>query len=414
MTEQATRPTLQSRRAIEALRNGVPNSDAIEALGCSQPAVERAFTGMLDRTSTEGSSQGMLVSGDFGTGKSHLLGWLQERALESNFVCSRVVISKETPLFDLDKVFKAAVANAVVPGVGAGQMVEEVVLKLDYDSMPYVDFFQWANREDTGLHGIFPATLAVHQHLNKDPEVTNEINWFWSGEKISTPNVRKGLREAGQLQAYAPLRAPKVADLPLQRLRFLLELVKAVGYRGWVVLLDEIELVYNYSVLQRARSYAELARWMGQAVEESYPGLVVVGTLTTDFAEAALDGKDDRNRAAQRLRDRRRDREAVRAEAGMRFIDRTAQPLAQPDDDTLTELYRRLRTMHSHAYQWEAPEIDVSPSVQRSIRAFIRRWINEWDLRRLHPDQDPDIEETELSFSRDEDRDLETPVEGAQ
>ena len=98
----------------------------------------------------------------------------------------------------------------------------------------------------------------------------------------------------------------------------------------------------------------------------------------------------------------------------MRFIDRTAQPLAQPDDDTLTELYRRLRTMHSHAYQWEAPEIDVSPSVHRSIRAFIRRWINEWDLRRLHPDQDPDIEETELSFSRDEDRDLETPAEGAQ
>ena len=405
---------LQSRRAIEALRSGVPNADAIEALGCSQAEVEHAFAAMLDKVSAQGIGQGILVSGEFGAGKSHLLGWLQGRALERQFVCSRVVVSKETPFFDLDKVFKAAVANGVVPGVEVGQMVEETVLKLDYNSGPYVDFFRWANQEDTGLHNIFPATLSVHQHLNNDPEVLNEINWFWSGEKISTPNVRKGLREAAQLQAYAPLRAPKAAELPPQRLRFLLELVKAAGYRGWVVLLDEIELVASYSTLQRARSYAELARWMGQAVGESYPGLVVVGTLTADFAAKVLDDRGDRDRAAQLLRDRHRDQEAVRAETGMRFIERAAYPLVQPDDDILTELYRRLRAMHSHAYEWEAPEIDAGSPVRRSIRVFIRRWINEWDLLRLYPGQDPDIEETELLFSRDEDRDLEAPSEGAE
>ena len=30
---------------------------------------------------------------------------------------------------------------------------------------------------------------------------------------------------------------------------------------------------------------------------------------------------------------------------------------------------------------------------------FVRRWINEWDLRRLYPESEPDIEETELDFS---------------
>ena len=43
------------------------------------------------------------------------------------------------------------------------------------------------------------------------------------------------------------------------------------------MLLDEIELVGSYSLLQRGRSYAELARWLGHASGESYPGLVVVG-----------------------------------------------------------------------------------------------------------------------------------------
>ena len=112
---------LNSRRALEALRNGVPNGDAVAVLGCNQPEVEQVFTGMLSRMSGEGAGpeggQGMLVAGEFGSGKSHLLGYLESQALSRNFVCSRVVISKETPLFDMDKVYRAVVENGKVPGV---------------------------------------------------------------------------------------------------------------------------------------------------------------------------------------------------------------------------------------------------------------------------------------------------------
>ena len=103
--------------------------------------------------------------------------------------------------------------------------------------------------------------------------------------------MRDGLRHIGHSQAYQ-FRAPLVRDMPPQKFRFVLELIKAAGYQGWVVLVDEIELVANYSVLQRARSYAELTRWMGQAPEERYHGLVVVGTVTADFASFVLDDKE--------------------------------------------------------------------------------------------------------------------------
>ena len=104
--------------------------------------------------------------------------------------------------------------------------------------------------------------------------------------------------------------------------------------------MDEIELVANYSVLQRARSYAELTRWMGQAMEEKYPGLVVVGTVTADFASVVLDQKEDRDKAAPRLRARQRDIDniaAARAETGMQLIERRVQNLAEPDDAMLSE-----------------------------------------------------------------------------
>ena len=126
MVETSTTSRLNNRRALEALRNGVPNGDAVAVLGCSQPAVESAFNDMLSRLPVDGErsdgGQGMLVAGDFGSGKSHLLGYLENWALSQNFVCSRVVISKETPLFDMDKVYRAVVENGKVPGV-TGQMV---------------------------------------------------------------------------------------------------------------------------------------------------------------------------------------------------------------------------------------------------------------------------------------------------
>ena len=413
MMRSSSSSRLNSRRALEALRNGVPNGDAVAVLGCNQPAVEQDFKDMLDRVAGGGdgpdSRLGMLVAGDFGTGKSHLLGYLETQALARNFVCSRVVVSKETPLFDMDKMFRAVVENGKVPGV-TGQMVEEITQRLDYNSPGYADFSRWANGENNRLHRILPATLMVHEKDN-DPDLLNEINWFWSGERIPLKSVRDGLRHIGQNQAYQ-FRAPLARDMPPQKLRFVLELIKAAGYRGWVVLVDEIELVANYSVLQRARSYAELARWMGQATEERYPGLVVVGTVTADFASVVLDDKEDRDKAVPRLRARGREADlltAARAETGMRLLERGVRNLEEPDDEMLRRLYDQLKTIHSVAYEWEVPDIhnDIGRGGQARIRSYVRRWINEWDLRRLYPDSEPEIEETELTFSYEEDSTLE-------
>ena len=419
MPEYGTTARLMNRRALEALRNGVPNGDAIVVLGCNQPAVQRDFDAMLSNALDVGDGpyarQAMLVAGGFGTGKSHLLGYLESHALAQNFVCSRVVISKETPLFNMDKVFKAAVENARAPGI-TGHMVEEVALKLDYNSEGYAKFFEWANAPASGLHGIIPASLMVYER-DDDLELLNDITSFWSGEKSSGVSkiVRDGLKHINQVQSYH-FRAPTLRELQPQRLRFVLELIKAAGYHGWVILMDEIELVASYSILQRARSYAELVRWMGQAEDESYPGLKVVGTMSDDFASFVLDQKEDRDKAAPRLRARQREDDniaATRAEIGMRLIERGVRPLEEPDDQTLLALYERLRAIHSEAYGWDAPEIDHGIGLggrSRRIRSFVRRWINEWDLRRLYPESEPDIEETELHFRYEEDRDLEKEI----
>ena len=148
----ATTERTVNRRAIEALRNGVPNADAVRALGCDQPEVESRFRAQLlqldGSLDSERQVPGLLIAGDFGTGKSHVLQHLALLAVAENFVVSRIVISKETPLYDPAKVFRAAVESAKVPG-RTGMAIHEIALSLRQDSAAYADLYRWANRDDS-------------------------------------------------------------------------------------------------------------------------------------------------------------------------------------------------------------------------------------------------------------------------
>ena len=394
-----TESKIDFRRALEALRNGVPNRDAVSALGSNQPDAENAFLQRVSAVQTfaeEGKQvPGLLIAGGFGAGKSHSLDYFEHLAVSKNFVCSRVVISKETPLFDPSKVYLAAIDGAVVPGL-SGQAIREIALRLQPEGRKYAEFVEWANRPTSGLSEMFMATLLLHQRLNNDPELLDHITNFWSGEPLSISRIRLGLKQIDCTGAYS-LKSIKVKDLALQRFLFVSRLILAAGYSGWVLLIDEIELVGRYSILQRGRSYAELARWMGRVEGETYPGLTAVATITDDFGLAVLQEKSDRDRIGARFRAKETVEYttlAGRAETGMRIIERETLTLKAPDELSLADIYQRIKEIHGKAYSWDPPEIStVEASMRRQMRSYVRRWVNEWDLRRLYPGAELSTEE---------------------
>lgn len=406
---------LAQRCAVEALRNGVPNRDAVALLGCNQPRAEAAFSALLagaaEAGGPAGDARGMLVSGDFGAGKSHLLSHLERQALARGFVCSRVAISKETPLYDLGKVFRSAIENGRMPD-RQGRLIEELGLVTDWRSRAAADFLQWADAAAAGgvLSRMFPASLLVYERLG-DIELNGRIESFWAGDRLKISEVKSGLASIGQKQSGS-FRAPRAAELPPQRLRFAIELIKCAGYKGWVVLLDELELVGSYSILQRGRSYAELARWMGKSVE-SYPGLVAVGTVTDDFASAVISpdgGKKDRDHVGPRLAKSRYAGIAALAEAGMRLLEQSCLPLNAPAEEDVNDTLDKLRKIYSEAYDWKAPRLagrTGGAGVQTRMRYKVRAAINEWDLLRLYPGSAPDTVVDEFHATYEEDADLE-------
>jgi len=395
------------RRAIEALRAGVPSRDAVAALGSGQPAIEDRFVALRE-AAADGTAGGMLLGGGFGAGKSHLLEHLSRLALDAGCTVSRVVISKETPLHDPAKVFRAAADSAVRAGQARPAIIEAAAA-LDIDGRAYAELLRWASSSGSGLNERFPASLGLFANVReRDAVFADMILRFWSGDPIAVPDLRRRLRELGeQRPALPPVTA---AELGRQRLRFAARLLAAAGSSAWVILFDEVELIGRYSLQQRAKSYAELARWMRGEHGGAIP-VAAVFAMTDDFEAAVITGRNDRELVPAKLRAKDTPEAtalASAAQAGMRIIDRETHLLTPPDDIELKNAYSRVRELHGAAFDWQPPEVTGLERLGATrMRQYVRAWINEWDLVRLDPGYRPETEMVDLPTDYREDLDLE-------
>ncbi len=431
------RDPLAHRRAVEALRSGVPSWDAVAMLGSGQAEVEDRFGALLERFADRGADAangptaragrpgepaGLLLGGGFGSGKSHLITHLASLAMSAGFVASTVVISKETPLYDPVKTYRSAVESALDPARAHG-VLADAAADLEPDTPRYAEFARWVNSQAAGVDERFAATVLCHERLRGGSaagadETVDGLVRFWAGEPIRVSDLRRALKSVGAAGLF-DFRPVSAAELSRQRFRFTARLLRAAGLAGWVIFFDEVELIGRYSLLQRGRSYAEVARWLGgsRAPTDGALPLIPVLAMTDDFDEAVLAGKGDRDSLPARLRSKATpewDETAALAEAGMRRIQQDMVQLAPPEDAELDRAYAALKRLHGKAFGWSPPDV---PGLERlgatRMRQYVRAWINEWDLVRLDPQFQPQTEVAQIAADYSEDSALEATAETA-
>lgn len=375
-----TQGPLTLRKAFEALRAGVPNRAAVLLLGSVEDALEDRFEEGLQRAWCETRKPGLLFTGGFGAGKSHLLGFLREAALKQNFVVSAVTISKETPLSAPLSVFVAAVRNTVAPGQ-ADDIMAVALSALQQQPAAAQALEAIVSAANSGFSPVFAAMLHLLSRP-QPPDLLRRMETFFAGGKVPGPSLRLALTQAG-VRGMFNLHGITEATLIHQRERFAPLLFRAAGFAGWCVLIDELELIGRYSPLQRARAYAELARWLGLGREPAMPGLYVAAAITDDYASQVISGRQDDEKLPERLRLKRAPEQADLALAAMRAIG-TAPMLTPPTEADLLRYAEQLRVSYGITYEWKAPPATVGERrANRTMRHHIRGWITQWDVLRL-------------------------------
>lgn len=406
--------TLDQRRAVEALRAGVPNRDVVRQLKPMQPELENRFATLLQKTQQNwddgAQATGLLLEGGFGTGKSHCMEYLRHLALESNFVCSTLVLNKEMPLHNLARIYRGCVEAATVADK-TGPALTEIVNSYQPNRAPYYrELYQWVHQEDKDPR--IGATLYLFESC-KDENLREKIIAEWTGYPMKVQDLRAALKEVDQHKAYNISR-PQTMKIP-QRFEFLSRFFRSAGYQGWVILLDETEIISRYSLQQRGKAYAHLAQLMGLTSAISIPGLAGVFAITDDYAGQVLrSGKNDMTHIPEKVKGTHDDDIAADAALGMSAIENRSIQLQRPTSDQVVETYDKVNLAYSRAYDWEAPPIDNRREhlESNSMRQYVRSWINTWDLRRLYDHQaQTTLESVTLSYEEDTDLQENAPDE---
>ncbi|PFG73250.1 BREX system ATP-binding domain-containing protein [Tepidiforma thermophila] len=392
---------IDARRATEALRNGVPNRFAVAALGSWQTEAVSRFEALCGQG--DAGPRGMMVRGDFGTGKSHLLMLLRERARSMGYATAMVVVSKELPLGNPSRLIPRILLEAELPDMPE-RGLPVIASRLNFNTRAYAEFFRWADQWQFG-DGWWSATLALYERLRSATEVLDSIARFWAGEPALTASlVRQHLRESGLAGAHSIGKLPSAESLNWQRLTFGARLCGAVGLRGLVVFVDEIELIAQYSRLQRIKAYGMLGHLLGGAPrpELADAPLVVVGAVTRDFDEAVLVAKGDADEAPGVARQKYGEQAAEAVSAAISAI-RGSVPLTAPTNETIEQLLHKVTVLYHQAYPDWTPTRPQTPELHSTttVRSVIRRWITDWDLRRYYGTSG-EIVETDIGATRTE------------
>lgn len=400
----------EARVAIEALRAGTPNRAAIRLLGTSETAIATRFAEGLDRIWEAAPPPGQIIAGGFGAGKSHLLGTLREQALARGIVVSWVTVSKETPLSHTGLMFAAAMRNANVPGT-ADDVATAALNRIQRIPGAVQALELWTATQEAAVAPMFGAVA----HLlgrNLSPALIQGIEAFLCGGKPPSAGVRARLAELGARGLFE-LTGMRAIQLDLQRPRFMAQLLHAAGFKGWCVMIDEVELIGRYGPAQRASAYTQLARWLGLWEAMRIPGLYAVAAITDDFTENVIDLRRDDEKLPDRLRGRALPDHASVASAAMRAI-RGAPLLKAPDDAELARHAETLRDCYQAAYGWPTPPAAAAPRQStRSMRQHIRGWITEWDMQRLFG-RSSGIEISTMPTDYSEDSELSSPPEDSR
>ena len=394
-----------ARSAIESLRSGVPSQDAVAQLGTTQKDVREQFEDSLDALSQGQGVSPIVISATFGSGKTHLLEYLQGLAEREGFVTSYGVISPEMPLGNPNLVVKALSEAARAPG-HAGKAVRALAPDIRTDSDAYRELQNWA--KTASIDDKFRALLHLYEAYRADEEFRVQILSDFEGRPLLKTVMKSRLKQINEAAAY-DLNGPKNSLLAHDRIRLLAQYFVAAGCKGWVILFDEMERVSKFSLNQRLSAYAELG-WWREAAEMTGSRLLPVFTTASGFlTDSILGGTHDAQRVAsggyaQDDRDRL-------ASYGIEALKKPFR-LETPTTEQEEEIKYRVKAIYEEAYGAPLSSLPADrQDVRTSIRSEIRRWITLWDLQRYYPDQVANIEVDELHFDATEISDADIPPE---
>lgn len=279
------------RHVFEQLRKGLVPERGIEAFAVGIDAQRGEIRRQLDLAG-DGEGSIKFLRGGYGCGKTFMSRVAILDAQARDFATSFVVVSDNDLKFHrFDEVYKKVVgelATASCPRGALGDIldrwigrVEEALIDAgeDEDGPDFDD--KVSARLDKDLMARtrgrapqdFIRVIQTIFQLKQDGDVASAgalISWLSGSEKV-----------AASAKKAAAIKGDITSDDALQYLRGILEIVKAAGYKGMLIVIDEAETILRMRKDSRHKSLNGIRQIADAA--GAYPGLLWLFTGTEEF-----------------------------------------------------------------------------------------------------------------------------------
>ncbi len=303
----------------------------------------------------QGGCKIRFLSAPYGGGKTHFFMQVKEKALSANFLLSYVELnSREAPFDRFEVIFPKIMRGVTLPdGQGIEHMFEDWARRFPYHSSQEVE----ANLRQIAPSLDFRAALrACLEYANTDSpdhriRMQGILAWL-QGYQVMSELKSKGIRSNVTIM--------NVSEILGSFLRF----VRACGYAGLVVLLDEAEAITSLTQSRKREEANQNIRKLLDNPDE-HRGFYVFFATTPKF----LSDPDNGARSYPALWSRIKDVIG----GGLQQSSARSIIMALPpfDQSTLEELAPRIVDTHSKAYEWNAGDYFNPRAISKYVSAFL-------------------------------------------
>ncbi len=388
---------------LERLRGGVVPGRGLDLFAVGIEVARAELGRQLDRASS-GDGAYKFLRGGYGCGKTFTARLTQLDAQKRNFATSFVVVSDNDLQFHrFDEVYRKVMQELATPWCERAALgdildrwvahVEESLLALGADEND-PDFDQQVLREldarlKSATGGKAPEDMV--RVIRKIFELKQQGNLVDAGALISwlsgSANVAAGAKK------LAGVKGEIGSQEAMDYLRGILEIIKAAGHPGWVIVIDEVETVLR----MRRDVRGKVLNGLRQILDASdrYPGLVWLFTGTPEFF--------DTTRGVAGLPPLH-DRIQFQLSGGYANVRQPQLELKPFDAARLRAVALKLRELFPALDRSRMDRVVTSSVVDRLVarvtegfrgdvgvvpRQFLRQFVNLLDLVDQHPDYDP-------------------------
>jgi hypothetical protein len=281
------------RQVLDALRRGAVPDAGLDLLAVGLSRFSSAIAEEIETVSAGGAIF-KAVRGEYGSGKTFFARWLAERAKQANFASSEVQISEnETPLHRLETVYRRLterLTTATFPASALRAVVDAWFYALEDDAIA-ADGINPGDRDAVNRSVEVLLAQRLAEVSRTAPTFATALRGYraavGAGDAAGADAVLAWLGGQPHVAAAARRRAGIRGDLDhfgaLGFLQGLLAVLRDCGYRGLLVVLDEVETLQRVRSDARDKALNALRQLVDEVHAGRFPGLYLVITGTPAF-----------------------------------------------------------------------------------------------------------------------------------